>query len=199
MSREKRCPYCWDTGDPMDQGGSAARGYDVCLIRCENHTEREDIPPYLHLWDEAQSLNLNEYKKDWEFTKKVHSIFFHALSFSHDEFQWSCAGEMPNLKQDADQLAEAFKTMPIDKMPLETTRQFVRKVLLKILGIKEGSREDEYIKLAVEYYCLFLGKAGLAHMERRKMRPFRSFECHLLLKEIKQLGGVNIISTDEYE
>lgn len=69
---------------------------------------RKDIPPYLHLWDEADNLDLGEYKTDWEFTREVHSLLVDALGLSPQEFQWTCARDISERKTESDNLAKTL-------------------------------------------------------------------------------------------
>ena len=198
MSIENRCPYCWDTGDLLDQGGSVAKGYNVRLVRCGNHTHRTDVPSYLHLWDEAHSLDLGQFRQDWEFTKLIHRILFDALNLSSAEFQRTCVARYPSdleLKHNADLLAKVI----FKNIYNENIEQLLRRELLNILKVEEESREDDFLKLVIEYYLLFNLKSGLARMGGRTMKPFRSFEYHLFDREYKQQNWDAIIYTGEYE
>jgi len=195
MNIENRCPYCWDTCDPLDQGGNAATDYNVNLVRCCKHAPRKDIPPYLHLWDEARTLDLGEFREDWTFTKKVHSILANGLGISLAEFQWSCAENNADVKHEADLLAKVIAK----EICNENIEQFLRRDLLSILQVEEESREDDFLKLVIKYYLFFNLKSGLARVEAKTMKPFRSFEYHLLDREYKQLNWAQIIYTGEFE
>ena len=180
MSTEKRCPFCWDTGDPIDQGGSAPKDYDIVLFTCDQHKGTGTIPPYLHLWDQAKTLECAEHKEDWEFTREIHSIIFDALAISPDEVEETCAVRLPNLKPMADKLVQALKNLPGDQ-------EVFRKTLLEIMNVTEDSRKGQWISFAVEYYIQFLFASAQGRL------PFPSFESYAYTKQAVGMRWSKII------
>jgi len=182
MRREERCPYDWDTEDPIDQGGSAPNDYQIALFTCDRHKMIDEIPPYLHLWDEAEALDLGEHKEDWEFTKRVHSILFDVFNISHGEVEWTCAGGISNLKQQADQMAKVLKNGSNNAV-----EETCRKTLQNILGVGEKCKQSRWLVLAVKYYMQFLFAAGKGEL------PFPSFESFLYAKKAMEKPWNKII------